>query len=62
MIFSVRLTTSKSYIFWFKLHSVGGATVNNAAYSANLAFKFHSLEGATIYNDAMLNQEIMRMK
>ena len=52
MIFSLRFITSKSYIFWFKLHSVGVATVNNAAFSANLAFKFHSLEGATIYNDA----------
>jgi len=30
------------------MHSPGDATVNNAAYSANLAFKFHSLEGATI--------------
>jgi len=29
-----------------------GATVNNAAYSVNLAFKFHSLEGTTIYNYA----------
>jgi len=48
MIFSVRFITSKSYILWLKLHSVGGTTVNNAAYSVNLAFKFHSLEGATI--------------
>jgi len=39
---------SNTYILWIKIHSVGGATVNNAAYSANLAFKFHSLEGATI--------------
>jgi len=34
------------------MHSPGGATINNAAYSVNLRFKFHSLEGATIYNDA----------
>jgi len=33
------------------MHSPGGATVNNAAYSVNLAFKFHSLEDANIYND-----------
>ena len=52
MIFSVRFITTKSYIFWLKLHSLGGATVNNAAYSSNLAFKFHSLEGTTMYNDA----------
>jgi len=27
-----------------KIHSLRSATVNNAAYSTNLAFKFHSLE------------------
>jgi len=33
------------------MHSPVGATVNNAAYSVNLAFKFHSLDGASIYDD-----------
>jgi len=46
------LLTEKCYFLCLKLHSLGSATVNNAAYSVNLRFKFHSLEGATIYNDA----------
>jgi len=34
------------------MHSPGGATINNAAYSVILAFKFYSLEGASMYDDA----------
>ena len=52
MIFSVHFIMSNTYILLINIHSVGGATVNDAAYSANLAFKFDLLEGATIYNDA----------
>jgi len=48
MLLTYVLLTEKCYILWLKLHSVGGATVNNDAYSVNLASKFHSLEGATI--------------
>jgi len=33
------------------VHSPGGATVNDAAYSVNLAFKFYSLDGARMYDD-----------
>jgi len=52
MLLGYILLTEKCYFLWLKIHSLGSATVNNAAYSANLAFKFHSLDGATIYNDA----------
>jgi len=31
MLFSVRFIMSNSYILWLKLHSLGGATVNNVA-------------------------------
>ena len=52
MLLRYFLLSEKCYFLLFKIHFLGSATVNNAAYSANLAFKFHSLEGATIYNDA----------
>jgi len=52
MLLRYVLLTEKCYFLWLKLHSLGNATIDNAAYSVNLAFIFHSLEGATIYNDA----------
>jgi len=53
MLFPYLLLTQNSYLLWLKVHSLGGTTVNNAAYSANFAYKFHSLEGATMYNDVL---------
>jgi len=52
MLLTYVVLTKKCYFLWLKLHSLGSATINNAAYSVNLGFKFHSLDDATIYNDA----------
>ena len=50
--FSLRFNEWKISNLCFKLHSLGGTTINIVTYSVNVRVKFYSIEGATIYDAA----------
>ena len=52
MLFSLRFNEWKISNFCFKLHSLGGTTINIVTYSVNVRVKFYSIEGTTIYDAA----------